>query len=108
MARRPKARRSNPEAISELLPKVLAEMGLGETSDAVQLLRAWDGALGPELAPHTMCEGLRRGVVHAQVRDSAWMQRVQMEKPRIMAALAERLGAIELRDLRLRLGPVDG
>ncbi len=83
-------------------------MGLSETSDAVQLLRAWDGALGPELAPHTRCEGLRRGVVHAQVRDSAWMQRVQMEKPRILAALAERVDPIELRDLRLRLGPVDG
>ncbi len=102
-----KRRRSNPEPISELLPQVLGEMGLGATADAVRLLEVWDAALGPELAPHASCEGMRRGVVHAQVRDSAWMQRMQMEKPRILHALGERLGAIELRDLRLRLGRVD-
>ncbi|MBW2279638.1 MAG: DUF721 domain-containing protein [Deltaproteobacteria bacterium] len=107
MARPPKRRNSRPEAVSDLLPKVLVEMGLDETSDSVQLLQAWGGALGPELAPHTRCEGLRRGVVNALVRDSAWMQRVQMEKPRILAALAKQLGPIELRDLRLRLGSVD-
>jgi len=107
VAKPAKRRNSKPVAVSELLPKVLVEMGLDETSEAVQLLRAWDGALGPELAPHTRCEGLRRGVANALVRDSAWMQRVQMEKPRILAALAERLGPIELRDLRLRLGSVD-
>ena len=101
-------RRSNPESLADLLPKVLGEMGLDETSDAVRLLQEWDAALGPELAPHASCDGLRRGVVHAQVRDSAWMQRVQMEKPRILEALGRRLDGVELRDLRLRLGHVDG
>jgi predicted nucleic acid-binding Zn ribbon protein len=50
---------------------------------------------------------LRRGVVHAHVRDSAWMQRMQMEKPRILAAFAKLLGAPEVTDLRLRVGDVD-
>lgn len=102
-----KSRRSKPESLSELLPRVLGEMGLDETADAVRLLEVWDAALGPDLAPHASCEGMRRGVVHAHVRDSAWMQRVSMEKPRILRALGERLGSVELRDLRLRLGPVE-
>lgn len=100
-------KRSRPEPISQLLPRVLGEMGLDETADAVRLLEVWDTALGPELAPHASCEGMRRGVVHAQVRDSAWMQRMQMEKPRILRALGERLDGLELHDLRFRLGPVD-
>jgi predicted nucleic acid-binding Zn ribbon protein len=101
-------KRSKPEAISELLPRVLGELGLDETADAVRLLEAWDAALGPELAPHVSCEGMRRGVVQAQVRDSAWMQRLQMEKPRILRALSERMGGdTELRDLRMFVGPVD-
>ncbi len=101
-----KRRRSDPEPLSQLLPKVLGEMGLHETSDAVRLLKEWDAALGPELAPHASCDGMRRGVVLALVSDSAWMQRLQMEKPRILERLASRLDGIELRDLRLRLGPV--
>ena len=100
-------KRSKPESISDLLPRVLGEMGLDETADAVRLLEVWDAALGPDLAPHASCEGLRRGVVLALVRDSAWMQRLQMEKPRILRALRERLAEVELRDLRMRLGPVD-
>lgn len=101
-----KIRRSEPEGVAELLPRVLGEMGLESTSIAVRLLRVWRDALGPEISPHCACDGLRRGVIHAHVRDSAWMQHIQMQKPRILEALAERLGQ-PLDDLRLRIGPVD-
>lgn len=100
-------RGSRPESVADLLPRVLDELGLDATSKAVRLLRGWDEAVGPDLAPHTSCQGLRRGVVHAHVRDSAWMQRMQMEKPRILAAFAKLLGAPEVTDLRLRVGDVD-
>ena len=80
-------------------------MGLSPTSDALRLLGIWDEALGP-LAEHCRPDGLRNGIVRASVRDSAWMQRVQFEKPRILAALGAALGDPP-KELRLRIGPVD-
>ncbi len=98
MARRP----SRPESVAELLPRVLDEVGLGEASLGMQLLRVWDSVLGPELAAQCRPEGIRRGVVVALVRDSAWMQRLQMEKPRILEGLSSALD--HDLDLRLRIG----
>lgn len=98
-------RDSEPESLSALLPRVLGELGLSEASDGMRLAQAWQNALGPELAPHCRPESLRRGLVTARVRDSAWMQRLQMEKPRILSALREQLGS-EL-ELRFRIGPFE-
>jgi predicted nucleic acid-binding Zn ribbon protein len=93
--------------VADLLPKILDEVGLGGASDAIRLLHAWDAALGAPNAVHCRPEGLRGGTAWGRVRDSAWMQRVQLDKPRILARLAEALGPGVVRDLRLRIGPVD-
>jgi predicted nucleic acid-binding Zn ribbon protein len=96
-------RRSEPEALATLIPNVLSEVGLDQASLALQLLRAWPAAVGPDLAPHCSAEGIRAGVVHAAVSDSAWMQRIQLEKPRILSGLRAVLGEPHVRELRLRI-----
>jgi predicted nucleic acid-binding Zn ribbon protein len=83
---------------------VLEEVGLGPAADSARLLAVWNEALGPELAPHCQLDGVRRGVIWVNVRDSAWMQRVQLEKPRILARLEAALGGPVATDLRLRVG----
>jgi predicted nucleic acid-binding Zn ribbon protein len=97
-------RKSQPEGVGNLISSVLEDLGLDETSASVRLLKIWDRALGPKLAPHCRPQGMRRGVVSAEVRDSAWMQRLQLEKPRILAALKSELGDAAPTDLRLRVG----
>ncbi len=96
-----------PTAIAKLVPRVLEEVGLSEASAGMRLLRAWDEALGPELSPHCRPEGLRRNVVQAHVRDSAWMQRLQMERPRILAKLRQALPDAEDLEIRFRIGPLE-
>jgi predicted nucleic acid-binding Zn ribbon protein len=98
---------AKPQAVGDLIPRVLDEMGLGPSSVALSLLRVWDTALGDEFAPHCQLDGIRRGVIHARVRDSAWMQRLQLEKPRILARIEESLGSPIAQDLRLRIGSLD-
>ncbi len=98
------SRQRAAESVGELLPRVLDELGLGATSDAVRLVKVWDEALGESFAPHCRPEGLRGGVVQARVQDSAWMQRLQLEKPRILARLALALGDSAPTDIRLRIG----
>ena len=69
------------------------------------MIRAWDEALGPEFKSHCRPDGVRNGVIHARVSDSSWMQRVQLEKPRIFARLRAQLGEGAPTELRLRIGP---
>jgi predicted nucleic acid-binding Zn ribbon protein len=93
--------------MGSLLPKVLSELGLDQASHGVRLLNVWDEALGPELAPHCRPEGVRHGTLIARVPDSAWMQRLQLEKRRIMERLEELLGEPAAEDFRLRIGSFD-
>jgi predicted nucleic acid-binding Zn ribbon protein len=93
----------DPQALADLVPRVLQEIGLGGASDPARLVRAWDDAVGPELARHCRPQGARKGVVFATVPDSAWMQRFQLEKPRILARLRAELGSDVARELRARI-----
>ena len=102
----PKRRRGPPESLGALLPKLLEEVGLGPTAAALQVIRAWDEAVGPEFKSHCRPDGVRNGVIHARVSDSSWMQRVQLEKPRIFARLRAQLGDGAPSELRLRIGPL--
>jgi predicted nucleic acid-binding Zn ribbon protein len=102
----PGRRRGPSESLGALLPKLLDEVGLGATAQALQVIRAWDEALGPEFRLHCRPDGVRNGVIHARVRDSAWMQRLQLEKPRIFARLRAALGDGAPSELRLRIGPL--
>jgi predicted nucleic acid-binding Zn ribbon protein len=99
-------RKRSPRAVGELLPTVLAELGLTPASHGVRLLQVWDRALGSELAPYCRLEGVRHGTLVARVPDSAWMQRLQLEKPRILERLEELLGEPAAQDLRFRIGPL--
>jgi len=98
---------SRTETLRTLIPEVLGDLGLDGTVEALRLLEVWDGALGPELAPRCRPDGVRRGVLHARVEDSAWMQRLQLEKPAILERLEAALGRPVARDLRLRIGPLE-
>ena len=103
----PAARRKHPpERLADLVPRVIAELGLDRVSEAAQLADAFTRAVGEHIAPHCRCQGARHGVVLAAVSDSAWAQRVQLEKPRILHALRAALGDDRARDLRIVIAPL--
>lgn len=97
--------RGRPKPLGEVLPGVLRDLGLDRASTALRLLEVWDAALGPEIAPHCRLDGVRHGVLYANVRDSAWMQRLQLEKPRILERLTRALGSPPAQELRFRVSP---
>ena len=96
-----------PEKVGKLVSEVLEDVGLGAASSAVKLLRIWDSAVGDTFAPHCRPDGIRHGVIYARVRDSGWMQRIQLEKPQILARIEAALGEPIARDLRFRVGELD-
>jgi predicted nucleic acid-binding Zn ribbon protein len=107
MKRGPTRRRTPTESVGELLPRLLDDLGLDDASLQVKVLRVWSEALGPLLAPHCRPEGLRRGEILTIVRDSAWMQRLSLERPAIQARLAALLGDAPPLGIRFRIGEIE-
>jgi predicted nucleic acid-binding Zn ribbon protein len=97
------ARKRREEAIGNLIPSVLSDLGLDDSALSVRLIRIWDEALGPAVATHCRPDGVRGDVLYATVPDSAWMQRLQLQKPTILRRLTEALGEPPAADLRLRV-----
>ncbi len=96
-----------PEKLGLLIPRVLDEVGLAPASIAMRIHQIWDETLGPPFVDHCRPDGVRNGVLLARVRDSAWMQRVQLEKPRILESLREELGKSAPHDLRFRVATIE-
>ncbi|MEE8558175.1 MAG: DUF721 domain-containing protein [Myxococcota bacterium] len=96
-------RASAPTAVGDLLAGVLSDLELSPAADALRVLQVWDQVLGPGLSPHCRAVAVRRGTLVAEVSDSAWMQRLQFEKPRILGRLRELLGEGAPGELRFRI-----
>jgi predicted nucleic acid-binding Zn ribbon protein len=103
----PRRGKRPPEALGDIVPRVIAELGLDAVSQASDVHAVFGRIVGADLAPHCRCLGVRHGVVYAAVSDSAWMQRIQLEKPRILHGLRAALGDDRARDLRLQIGKLE-
>lgn len=93
-----------PTALGEMVPRVLAELGLDAASALVRLAACWERVVGPEAAGHSEPVGLRGEVLEARVDSSVWCQQLQLRRPELLAALRRELGEEAPRDLWLRVG----
>jgi predicted nucleic acid-binding Zn ribbon protein len=95
--------RRRPESLGGLIPRVLSDLGLDPAALALRVLQVWDEAIGPELAPYCRLDGIRHGILYANVPDSSWMQRLQFEKPEMLERLTAALGEPPAKEIRLRI-----
>ena len=94
-----------PEALGEILSRVFTARGWGRKQDRLRLEKAWAEAVGPEFAPRTRINGLRRGVLEVEVTGAVLMQELaHYHKRQLLARLRERLPGTILTDLRFRAG----
>jgi hypothetical protein len=102
MAKRPRIPR--PVPVKEIIQAVLSP---GER-DALELRqtirRVWEAVVPAQLLSHARLVELRRKELWVEVDASAWGQELQFLKPRILEALARRLGPDKILDLRLQCG----
>ena len=96
-------RRSRPEALGRLVPRVLNELGFGEAAEVMRVARHWEEAVGAEVALHCRPAALRGSALEAEVDSSAWCQELRMRSPEILAGLRRVLGPGAPTELRLYL-----
>ncbi len=104
MSRTPGRRKSQLRPVRGVVGSVLEDLGLPEVARAARVGEHWAEAVGPEGASHSWPEGLRGGILEVRVDTSVWCQHLQMQRPRVLEALRERLGDDAPEDLRFRVG----
>lgn len=99
-----RGRRSQPERLGALVPRVLGDLGLEASARALRVAERWEALVGAEAARHSRPTGIRADVLEVTVDSSVWCQQLQMRRPELLASLREALGADAPRDLWLRVG----
>jgi predicted nucleic acid-binding Zn ribbon protein len=85
-------RKSEPEAIGKLVPRVLRELGFDTSARVVRIAERWEEAVGPEIASHSRPTALHGDRLEVAVDSSVWCQQLQLRSPELLAALRRLLG----------------
>jgi predicted nucleic acid-binding Zn ribbon protein len=101
---RPHRPKGRPQAVGELVNRVLADLGAGATARAVRIAEAWEEAVGPEIAHHSRPVAIRGEVLEVAVDTSVWCQQLQLRTPEILAALRGAVGGDAPSRVWLRVG----
>lgn len=103
--RRPRMR--EPARTSELVEKLIQGLGLDDRFQQYKALIIWNETVGPQIAARTRPVRIREGILEVNVDQPAWMQQLQLMKPKILARLNQQLGKATIKDLYLKRGKVN-
>jgi predicted nucleic acid-binding Zn ribbon protein len=97
-----------PERLAEILSRLVTQRGWGQLQQRRRLEEAWKQAAGPEASERSRVGLFRRGQLEVIVADAVLHHELRFAKARILAELARRLGAEQVKELRFRLGAIGG
>jgi predicted nucleic acid-binding Zn ribbon protein len=93
------------QAVTDLVPKVMQKLGLGERLRESEILGAWEALVGEFIAAHSCPIALRDGILYVHVLQPALHYELdRITRPEILRKLKRRFGGKVIRDLRFRLG----
>ncbi len=95
--------RKTPEPVSQLVGRVLGDLGLDASARVVRLAERWEEAVGAEVARHCHPTALRDEGLEVTVDSSAWCQQLKLQRGEILAALRRVAGEDAPVDLWLRV-----
>jgi predicted nucleic acid-binding Zn ribbon protein len=104
----PASRDHGPERLGEILSRLFTARGWGRRQARLHLEEAWAEAAGPDIAPQTRVETLRRGVLEVTVGNAVLLQELaHFHKRRLLEALRKKLTNTPVNDLRFRAGVLE-
>ena len=93
-----------PESLTDLVPRVLDDLGLGGTARVVAIAERWSEAVGSELAAHSHPRVLRGEKLEVAVESSVWSQQLKLREPEVLAGLRRVFGEAAPRALVVCIG----
>jgi predicted nucleic acid-binding Zn ribbon protein len=96
-----------PRHIGDVLAGLLARRGYARVQSGRACAEAWREAVGEMMAGCTRATQVRRGVLEVLVDNSTMVQEIGFCKPALIKRLAELLPDENIRELKLRVGPIN-
>ena len=89
--------------LQETLKKLLEKLDRSKKENDV--VRAWEEALGRDIARHTKLVSLKNGKLVANVSDSSRLYELSLKKRHIVAELNKRVNK-KIKEIRLKIGEI--
>jgi hypothetical protein len=105
MRSRPNDFESGPESLKEILSRLFAARGWARRQARLHLEKAWETAVGAELAGQTRLTAVSRGIMEIEVSNGVLLQELaNFHKRKLLEKLRTLLPNTTLKDLRFRAG----
>lgn len=101
-----KSRGGNESPVGDLVEQLLSSRGLTNQLKKYQTWSCWNDVVGPQIARHAQPLRIRDRVLEVRVSQPAWMQQLQLLKPKILQQLNEHLNEELIDDIYLKRGHV--
>lgn len=97
-------RGGEPERLAEVLARIAKPLGYGRTLKAIQVVDAWELAVGEEIASHTGRVSFRDGELSVSVDSHAWATQLGALSEELRTRLNEVLGDPIVQRVRFTVG----
>jgi hypothetical protein len=102
------ARTPAPEALGEALEQLLARRGWGERLTGATASQRWEEIVGGDLAERCEPVRLAGGTLVVRAASQVWATQLRYLVPQLIVNANQVLGAGQVREVRLVVGPLEG
>jgi len=95
-----------PVRIADAISGAFQRLGLDNRFRQSEIWSVWPTVVGPQIAQHAQPHAIFHGRLIVHVTDPVWLHHLSMMRPRLVAALNEKLRTSTVRELILRVGEV--
>ena len=95
-----------PVRIAEAISGAFQRLGLDNRFRQSEIWGVWPAVVGQQIARHAQPHAISHGRLIVHVTDPVWLHHLSMMRPRVIAALNEKLRTSTVRELILRVGEV--
>ena len=84
--------REDPVSVADAVSDLVRQQGWDERLTSQRVFSDWAGVVGPEVADHSVVEGMADGIVSIRADSTAWAKQLQLLAPTIVRRLNTELG----------------
>ncbi len=95
-----------PVRIADAISGAFQRLVLDTRFRQSEIWSVWPTVVGPQIARHAQPHAISHGRLIVHVTDPVWLHHLSMMRPRVIAALNEKLRTSTVRELILRVGEV--
>ncbi|MCD6098843.1 DUF721 domain-containing protein [bacterium] len=95
-------RRGGPEAIRDILERILKRYGLKRRVEEFETVLVWDDVVGEQVSRHAVPIKIEKGVLFVHCESASWRQEISFLKPDLIKKLNKHLGKKLVNDIVIR------